>query len=129
MDRAGRLRRLLHICSLATAHPGIRVAEMARALGVSPRTVFRDLEELDRLGLRIDFDDGYRVQPQLFATTRPMAVSQIVADLIDRELAIVRSKLRPAEHERVLREVSRALPIEAARAIGTAVETSLKRRR
>jgi len=128
VNRAGRLQRLLHICSLATAQPGIRVAEMARALRVSRRTVFRDLEELDRLGLRIAFDDGYRVQPQLFAATRPLAISQIVADLIDRELAIVRGKLRPAEHDRVLREVGRALPMEAARAIAAAVEASLRRR-
>ncbi len=102
---------------------------MARELGVSARTVFRDFEELERLGLTLEFDDGYRVQPQLFQTARPMPVSQLVADLIDRELAIVKSKLAPVEHERVLREVNRALPREATQAIAAAVERGVARPR
>ncbi len=129
MTRAGRLRRLLQILSLATAHPGIGVPAMARTLGVSTRTVFRDFQELERLGLTLQFDDGYRVQPQLFQSTRPLAVSQLVADLIDRELAIVKSRLRPEEHERVLHEVSRALPMETTQAIAAAVDRGLARRR
>jgi predicted DNA-binding transcriptional regulator YafY len=128
VTRAGRLRRLLQIVTLATARPGIQVPEIARALGVSTRTVFRDFAELDRLGLTLQFNDGYEVQPQLFQTTRPLLVSQLVADLIDRELAIVKSKLRPQEHERVLLEVSRALPAEATRTIAAAVEKGLARR-
>jgi predicted DNA-binding transcriptional regulator YafY len=129
VTRAARLRRLLQILALATSRPGIRVPAMARELGVSARTVFRDFAELERLGLTLEFDDGYRVQPQLFQSARPLPVSQVVADLIDRELGIVKSKLGPAEHERVLQEVSRLLPREATYAIVAAVERGLARRR
>src|SRR2546421_9943565 len=57
VDRAARLRRLLVILSMATAQPGGRAQDLAEGLGVSTRTLLRDLAPLHRLGVRVAFGD------------------------------------------------------------------------
>src|SRR5207245_11421590 len=121
MNQAARLRRLLMILSLSTAQPGIRPAGLAESMKVSERTAFRDLAELQRLGFPVTFGNGYPAQQELFRRRRRQEMSQIMADLVDQQLEVVRRKLPPEEAERVVNEAIRYLPMEAAEAVTRAL--------
>jgi predicted DNA-binding transcriptional regulator YafY len=121
VDRAARLHRLLVILSMATARPGIRADELAGTLKVSTRTVFRDLAELQRLGFPVSFGNGYPAQQELFRRRRRQEMSQVLADLVDQQLEVVRRKLPADEAERVVAEATRYLPMEAAEAVTRAL--------
>ncbi len=121
MNAAARLRRLLVILSLATARPGVRAAELAATLKVSPRTVFRDLAELQRLGFPVSFGNGYPAQQELFRKRRRQELSQVMADLVDQQLEVVRRKLPPDQADAVMAEATRYLPMEAAEAVTRAL--------
>src|SRR5207244_13273828 len=113
VNRAARLHRLLVILSMATARPGIRADDLAATLKVSSRTVFRDLAELQRLGFPVTFGNGYPAQQELFRRRRRPQLSQVMADLVDQQLDVVRRKLPPEEAERVVAEAIRYLHMEA----------------
>ncbi len=121
MNAAARLRRLLVILSLATARPGVRAAELAATLKVSPRTVFRDLAELQRLGFPVSFGNGYPAQQELFRKRRRQELSQVMADLVDQQLEVVRRKLPPDQADALMAEATRYLPMEAAEAVTRAL--------
>lgn len=122
VNRAARLHRLLVILSAATARPGIRAVDLAETLKVSTRTVFRDLAELQRLGFPVTFGNGYPAQQELFrGRRRRQEMSQVMADLVDQQLEVVRRKLPPDEAERVVNEAIRYLPMEAAEAVTRAL--------
>ena len=121
VNRAARLHRLLVILSAATARPGIRAVDLADTLKVSTRTVFRDLAELQRLGFPVTFGNGYPAQQELFRRRRRQEMSQVMADLVDQQLEVVRRKLPPEEAERVVNEAIRYLPMEAAEAVTRAL--------
>ena len=127
MNRAARLHRLLVILSMATAQPGIRAGELAKTLKVSTRTVFRDLAELQRLGFPVTFGDGYPAQQELFRRGRRREMSQVMADLVDQQLEVVRRKLPPEEADRVVAEAIGYLPMEAAEAVTRALAKAARR--
>jgi predicted DNA-binding transcriptional regulator YafY len=120
VDRAARLRRLLVILSMTTAQPGVRAGDLAATLEVSTRTVFRDLARLQRLGFPVAFGNGYPAQQELFLRRKRQELSQVIADLVDQQLEVVRRTL-PDEAKGVLDEASRYLPLEAAEAVTRAV--------
>ncbi len=121
MNRAARLRRLLVILSVATARPGVRATDLAESLEVSTRTVFRDLAELQRLGFPVDFGNGYPAQQELFRRRRRQEMSQVMADLVDQQLEVVRRKLPAADAERLLADAIQFLPLETAEAVSRAL--------
>ena len=121
VNQAARLHRLLVILSMSTARPGIRVVDLAGSLKVSTRTVFRDLAELHRLGFPVAFGNGYPAQQELFKRRRRQDMSQIMADLVDQQLEVVRRTLAPEEAERVVNDAIQYLPIEAAEAVTRAL--------
>jgi predicted DNA-binding transcriptional regulator YafY len=121
VNQAARLHRLLVILSMSTARPGIRAEDLAETLKVSTRTVFRDLRELQRLGFPVAFGNGYPAQQELFRRRGRQVMSQIMADLVDQQLEVVRRKLPAAEADRVLREAVQYLPMEAAEAVTRAL--------
>jgi predicted DNA-binding transcriptional regulator YafY len=121
VNQAARLRRLLMILSLSTAQPGIRAGDLAEALKVSARTIFRDLAELQRLGFPVAFGNGYPSQQELFQRRVPRPVSQVVADLVDQQLEVARKKLPAAEADAILAVAAQFLPYEAAEAVSRAV--------
>ncbi len=121
MNRAARLRRLLVILSVATAKPGVRATDLAESLEVSTRTVFRDLRELQRLGFPVTFGNGYPAQQELFRRRRRQEMSQVMADLVDQQLEVVRRKLPAEDAERLLAEAVQYLPLEAAEAVSRAL--------
>jgi predicted DNA-binding transcriptional regulator YafY len=121
VNQAARLRRLLMILSLSTAQPGIRAADLAGALKVSERTIFRDLAELHRLGFPVAFGNGYPSQQELFQRRIPRPMSQVVADLVDQQLEVARKKLPPEAADAILAAAAQYLPYEAAEAVSRAV--------
>jgi predicted DNA-binding transcriptional regulator YafY len=121
VNRAARLRRLLVILSVATARPGARAQDLADSLKVSTRTVFRDLAELQRLGFPVTFGNGYPAQQELFRRRRRQEMSQVMADLVDQQLEVVRRKLPAADAERLLHGAIQYLPLEAAEAVSRAL--------
>ncbi len=121
MNRAARLRRLLVILSVATAKPGVRATDLAESLEVSTRTVFRDLRELQRLGFPVTFGNGYPAQQELFRRRRRQEMSQVMADLVDQQLEVVRRKLPADDAERLLAGAIHYLPLEAAEAVSRAL--------
>ncbi|HET9847039.1 MAG TPA: HTH domain-containing protein [Candidatus Dormibacteraeota bacterium] len=121
MNRTRRLHRLLVILSMATARPGVRATDLAETLNVSTRTVFRDLKELHRLGFPVEFGNGYPAQQELFRRRRRQEMSQVMADLVEQQLEVVRRKLPADEAERVVNEAIQYLPMEAAEAVTRAL--------
>lgn len=121
MNRAERLRRLLVILSVATARPGVRASDLADSLQVSTRTVFRDLAELQRLGFPVTFGNGYPAQQELFRRRRRQEMSQVMADLVDQQLEVVRRKLPAADAERLVSDAIQFLPLETAEAVSRAL--------
>ncbi|MEO6797847.1 MAG: HTH domain-containing protein [Candidatus Dormibacter sp.] len=121
MNRAERLRRLLVILSVATARPGVRATDLADSLQVSTRTVFRDLAELQRLGFPVTFGNGYPAQQELFRRRRRQEMSQVMADLVDQQLEVVRRKLPAADAERLVSDAIQFLPLETAEAVSRAL--------
>ena len=113
---------------MATARPGVRAADLAETLQVSTRTVFRDLAELQRLGFPVTFGNGYPAQQELFRRGRRREMSQIMADLVDQQLEVVRRKLPPEEAERVVADAIQYLPIEAAEAVTRALARAAGRK-
>ena len=65
MSRAHRLARLLTIVSHVINSPGQTPAELADAVGISERTLFRDLTALRKLGFEVGYQDGYQIQESL----------------------------------------------------------------
>ncbi len=127
VNRAARLHRLLVILSMATARPGIRAIDLAATLKVSSRTVFRDLAELQRLGFPVTFGNGYPAQQELFRRRRRQEMSQVLADLVEQQLEVVRRKLPADEAEQVVNEAIRYLPLEAAEAVTRALAKATRR--
>lgn len=121
VNRTARLRRLLLILSAATAQPGVRAADLARLLDVSERTVFRDLKRLERFGVPVAFGNGYPAQQELFRKGRRRELSQVVADLVDQHLEVVRRALPAEDADDLLKQAMAYLPIEAAEAVTRAV--------
>ena len=127
VNRAARLHRLLVILSMATARPGIRAVDLATSLKVSSRTVFRDLAELQRLGFPVTFGNGYPAQQELFCRRRRQEMSQVLADLVEQQLEVVRRKLPADEAEQLVNEAIRYLPMEAAEAVTRALAKAARR--
>ena len=127
VNRAARLHRLLVILSMATARPGIRAVDLAATLKVSSRTVFRDLAELQRLGFPVTFGNGYPAQQELFRRRRRPEMSQVLADLVEQQLEVVRRKLPADEAEQMVNEAIRYLPMEAAEAVTRALAKAARR--
>jgi hypothetical protein len=53
-------------------------------------------------------------------------MSQVMADLVDQQLEVVRRKLPPEEAERVVEEAIQYLPMEAAEAVTRALDRAAK---
>lgn len=81
---ADTTERALRVLGLLQSRPGWTASELARDLGVTPRTVRRDVERLRRLGYAVEGDrgasGGYRlargraIPPLLFAEDEVVAV-------------------------------------------------------
>jgi len=101
--------------------PQWKELDLAEILKVSERTVFRDLAELQRIGFPVTFGNGYPAQQELFKRRRRQEMAQVLADLVDQQLEVVRRKMPPEEADRVVAEAIQYLPMEAAEAVTRAL--------
>jgi len=121
-----RLARLVRVVSVLRAHPdGIRPAEIARRIDVSPRTVYRDLKAIDQeIGVAVWSEDGRWgvvgdefLPPLKLTLTEAMAVvlsARLMvryADKYDADLAAAFEKLQDVLPRPLAEHVNRTLTV------------------
>ena len=123
-----RLARLVRVVSVLRAHPdGIRPAEIARRIDVSPRTVYRDLKAIDEeIGVAVWSEDGKWgvvgdefLPPLKLTLTEALAVvlsARLMvryADKYDADLAAAFEKLQEVLPRPLAEHVNRTLTVLA----------------
>ena len=123
-----RLARMLRVVAVLRGHPeGIRPAEIARRVGVSPRTVYRDLVALEtEVGVAVWSEDGVWgvvgeefLPPLKFTLDEAMAVvlsARLMvryADKYDPDLAAAFEKLEAVLPQALAEHVERTLDVLA----------------
>ena len=74
----GQLRRLMKICRMLCSGGGATVQQLQAKLKTSRRTVFRDLNSLDDMGIKVELGDkGYRIRQPAAACKKALADRQI----------------------------------------------------
>jgi proteasome accessory factor B len=77
-SKAARLRRIEHL--LYNAPTGMRVADLADYCGVDRRTIYRDLEALDDMGVPVWEDQGrYGIERDQYLSTVRLNLNEAVA--------------------------------------------------
>jgi predicted DNA-binding transcriptional regulator YafY len=124
-----RLARLVRVVSVLRAHPeGIKPAEIARRIDVSPRTVYRDLKAIDEeIGVAVWSVDGKWgvvgdefLPPLKLTLTEAMAVvlsARLMvryADKYDADLAAAFEKLQEVLPRPLAEHVNRTLTVLAS---------------
>lgn len=118
MSRTARLFQLMQ--ALRRASPPVQAAALAHEMGVSPRTIYRDIDSLRSLGAIIDGEAGFGYTLIEDATLPPLGfddeeiealvlglreVGQIgdpsLADAASRALAKLKSRLPPRQAHRL----------------------------
>ncbi len=91
MNEAARFGRLLKIASTLMVAPGATPAELAQICGVSARTAFRDLAQLERLGMSLRGQGGLSLQQGLFG--QPNTSDHVhFATIYDELMSILRAR-------------------------------------
>ncbi len=125
-----RLARLLRVVSVLRAHPdGIRPAEIARRIDVSPRTVYRDLRAIDEeVGVAVWAEGGrWGVVGDEFLPALKLTLTEALAvvlsarlmvryaDKYDADLAAAFEKLQDVLPKPLAEHVNRTLTVLAER--------------
>lgn len=91
-SRYGRIHRLLGILTLIRSGRATTPAELAAVCGVSERTIFRDLKEIEGAGFRVSFHDGrYQLSGERFlppvqlGTDEAMALAVLCGQIAGQE--------------------------------------------
>ena len=125
MRNARRFGRLLSILSEVIQHPGQRPANLATRLGVSERTLFRDLGELQRMGVGLNYSDGYQMQERLnLEGIRVAGAAASLPVVYEQQLRLLRSEFGPEVAGQVQADVER----EAPHALAELFQQALERR-
>ena len=125
MSRAHRLARLLTIVSHVINSPGQTPAELAAVVGVSERTLFRDMGALRKLGFEVDYQDGYQIQESLDLDGRGAGASLHM--VYDRHLELLRAELPMRVAEQVEADVEARATAALAALFAGAIERRLRR--
>jgi DNA-binding IclR family transcriptional regulator len=123
LSRAHRLARLLTIVSQVINQPGQTPAELAAAVGVSERTLFRDLTVLHRLGFEVGYQDGYQLQESLDLDGRGAGAS--LHRVYDRHLELLRAELPSRFAHLVEEDVEARAPAALAALFAEAINRRL----
>ena len=118
----------MRILAAVIREPGIRPEELARLIGASQRTVFRDLTRLRRLGYAVVFSDGYRLQESLSLEGGEVGGPRRLADAYAEEIRLVRAEAPEELASRVETEVDALAPAALAELFAEAVERRLPAR-
>ena len=123
-----RLLRLFRILSILNAGAAFNAAGLAQRLGVVERTVYRDLDVLATLGIRIDYDqevEGYRLGRDSFLPPLHLTGSEALALLLLTKTASRGAGDRPDEQIAQTSEALRAIEKIRAR-LPNAVRSELE---
>lgn len=123
LTRAQRLARRLRILAAVIREPGLTPQRLASLVGVSERTLFRDLRALRRSGYPIVHGDGYRVQELLQLDGRNPA--QGLAAVYEHQMQLLRGHVPTDLVEAVEEEVNLEAPAALAVILATAIERRL----
>lgn len=116
-----RIHRLLKILTLLQSGRGWNARRLGQECGVDERTIYRDLKELEGVGIPYFFDkdtDGYRVRPDFFlppvqlTPEEALALAALCEEIGDKEQIPF---LRPAF--RAVAKLEAQLPAELQREI------------
>ena len=121
MSEGRRFQRLLTILSEVTTRPGLHPAELAEELGVSERTLRRDLAELRGAGFDLEWEEGYQLQERLALEGAAGSAAGTLPVLYEQQLRLVRG-LFPELVERVQAEVEAQAPQHLALLFQQAIE-------
>jgi predicted DNA-binding transcriptional regulator YafY len=107
--RAKKWGRLMDLIHRIAAEPGRSSQELATAMRCTQRTIFRDLSELQDLGLALYNDDGYRFAADAFLPAINLEPRELLALLLGARLleSIGGEDLAP-EARRALEKLLRA---------------------
>jgi predicted DNA-binding transcriptional regulator YafY len=123
VSRAHRLARLLTIVSQVVSSPGQTPAALAASVGISERTLFRDLDMLRRLGFEVGYQDGYQLQESLDLEGRGAGAS--LHRVYDRHLELMRAELPARLAQQVEEDVEARAPAALASLFAGAIERRL----
>jgi predicted DNA-binding transcriptional regulator YafY len=120
---ARRFARLLTILSAVIREPGLKPRQLADRVGVSERTLFRDMTRLRRLGYGVTWNDGYQVQERfdLEGEGAPLTLARAY----EQQLRMLRSEVAPRFAEQVEDDVEALAPAALATLFASAIERRL----
>jgi len=74
----GQLTRLMKICRTLCSGGGATVQQLQSKLKTSRRTIFRDLNTLDDMGIKVELGDkGYKIRQPVAACKKALTDRQI----------------------------------------------------
>ena len=89
-------RRLVKLLDLLHAKGGMEAAELARACGISTRTLQRDMDALTAAGFPVYFDHGYRLAMPALLPAIPLTVDEALALRVAAQAALPRTEAAAA---------------------------------
>ncbi len=76
----GQLKRLMGMCRTLCANKGATIQQLQSKLRTSRRTIFRNLNTLEEIGIEVELgEDGYRIKDNVAKCKKMLAESQTKA--------------------------------------------------
>ena len=121
MAKYTRVHRLLKILMLIQGSEHWTPEQLAETCGVSERTIFRDLNELDAAGIGITFDKktgGYRVGPDFFLPPVQLTAREAMSLMVLCESLAEREQIPFLDHAwKAMTKIQTVLPIDVHEAM------------
>lgn len=103
--------RLLSLIHRIAAEPGLTNKQLADATGRSARTIFRDLEELQNVGIPLYNDNGYRFAADAFLPAFNLQPGEVFALVLGVRLLEAQNSNEVGDNaRRALEKLTRATP-------------------
>jgi biotin operon repressor len=125
VSSARRLARLLSIVSTVVQDPGESPRELAASAGISERTLYRDLNELRRLGFEVTYSDGYQLQERLALESGGGPSLGPLPAVYEQQRRLLRSQIPARLAELVQADVEAGAPAALASLFATAIRRRL----
>jgi predicted DNA-binding transcriptional regulator YafY len=122
--KAKKWARLMDLIHRIAAEPGRSSQDLATAMGCTPRTIFRDIRELEDLGLPLYSDNGYRFAADAFLPALNLQPKELLSLLLAaRMLESVGGHELAPEARRAIEKLLRAMSEERRPDMGALRET------
>lgn len=109
MSEGRHFQRLLTILNEVARRPGVGPLDLAADLGVSERTLRRDLAELRQAGFDLEWEEGYQLQETLDLEGSAAGAGGSLPVLYEQQLRLLRG-LHPDLAERIQADVEAQAP-------------------